>query len=76
MNYQKLEVETQPNDNDADGGAILLHFRAERLLLKYQINVLDFAIGLFDSSTEELELLKFVELPHSSVIEDTRTFLG
>ena len=76
LNYQKLGVEAQPNQNGEEGGSLLLTFQAEKLMLKYQINTLDFAIGLFKIADDGLELLKFVELPHSSVIEDTRTFLS
>ncbi|WP_210395097.1 hypothetical protein [Motiliproteus sediminis] len=76
LNYQKIAVEAQPNDNGDEGGSLQVTFLAERLMLKYQINSLDFALGLFDLSSDEMELLRLVELPHSSVIEDTRSFLG
>lgn len=76
LNYQKLEVVSERNLDGEEGGALLLRFVSEGLMLKYQLNTLEFTLGLFDISNGELELLRMIELPHSSVIEDTRSFLG
>ncbi|WP_207061153.1 hypothetical protein [Motiliproteus sp. SC1-56] len=76
LNHHKIKIETEaPVDGDA-GGSICLQFLAEGLMLKYQLNLYEFALGLFKTQGDELELIKLVELPHSSVIEDTRSFLG
>ncbi len=76
LNYHRVKVETDSQINGDTGGSIALRFADENYLLRYQVNAYDFALALFDTSGEAMELIKLVELPHSNVIEDTRTFLG
>ncbi|MCW8886116.1 MAG: hypothetical protein OQK12_12835 [Motiliproteus sp.] len=75
LNYHSVKIETEAAD-DGEGGSISLTFNDEAYLLKYQVNAYDFILGLFSIKDNPMELLSMVELPHSSVIEDTRTFLG
>ncbi len=76
LNYHAVKIETNDHVNGETGGAIALTFANEHYMLKYQLGSYDFTLGLFDTSGDTLELVKLFELPHSSVIEDTRTFLG
>ncbi|MEH6473884.1 MAG: hypothetical protein V7752_21905 [Halopseudomonas sp.] len=76
LDYHHIEITTQPNSDEEAGGCFDIHFQKEHYLIKYQISALTFSLSLFDTSDGQIKLLKQVELPHSDVIQDTRTFLG
>ena len=76
LNYHSVQIETQSLGDEEAGGSISLTFKDEAFLLKYQVNAYDFILGLFSIKDEPMELVSMVEIPHSSVVEDTRTFLG
>ena len=76
LNYHSVKIQTEPRIEGESGGTIALSFSSENYMLRYRLTTHDFSLGLFDTSSDTLELVKLVELPHSSVIEDTRTFLG
>jgi hypothetical protein len=76
LDHHCARIETQPNQDGEAGGRFDILFDKERYLLRYQLSELVFSLALFSTDEESLELLKLVELPHSEVIEDTRTFLG
>ena len=77
LDYHSITIETEAfNADNEGGGCFMIHFEREHYMLKYQISTLSFSLGLFSTEGQEMQLLKLVELPHSDVIEDTRTFLG
>ncbi len=76
LNPRLLSIETDTHDDIEGGGNISLSFKDDGYLLKYRLNLISFTLGLFQTTEDGLELLKMVELPHSSVLEETRTFLG
>ena len=76
LDYHHIRIETQAAEVDEVGGSFAITFERQGFMLKYQISELAFSLALFNVAGSEAELLKLVELPHSDVIEDTRTFLG
>lgn len=76
LNHHHIEINTKPNDDSQAGGSLNILFQNEHYLIEYQISVRLFSLALFDTSETPMTLLKRVDLPHSEVIEDTRTFLG
>ncbi len=78
--YRKLDHQKQTVTAHADieGGSSVgmdIAFIKENLVFKYQVNELDITLGIFDSSHEELELIKMLKLPHSSLFHETPTLL-
>ncbi|WP_421863045.1 hypothetical protein [Motiliproteus sp.] len=76
LDYHHVRIETKPNGDESVGGSFSITFEKQHYRLEYHLTELVFALALFDCSGDKAELLKMVELPHSDVIEDTRTFLG
>ncbi len=76
LDHHQVSINTQANGADQAGGSFSIRFEKECYLLEYQIADWMFSLALFDTSNGAAILLKRVEIPHSDVIEDTRTFLG
>ncbi len=76
LDHHHTKITTEPNSEAEAGGSFSIQFQKEHYLIQYQISEQLFSLALFDTKGTERELLRRVELPHSEVIEDTRTFLG
>lgn len=76
LDHHHTEINTEPNSDAEAGGCFSIHFQNEHYLIQYQISEQVFSLTLFDTKETKRALLKRVDLPHSEVIEDTRTFLG
>jgi len=75
LDHHHVDIKTEPSADAKAGGSLSIHFHNEHYLLEYQISEPQFSLALFDTSESPMTLLKRVDLPHSEVIEDTRTFL-
>ncbi len=76
LDHRKASIQTSSNGDNEVGGSLNIHFESEHYLLKYNIGDNAFSLELFDTRDDKPKLLKQVELLHSDVIEDTRSFLG
>ncbi|WP_133297394.1 hypothetical protein [Motiliproteus coralliicola] len=76
LDYHHVKIETTSNGDDEVGGSLSITFEKQHYQLQYRFTEQVFSLTLFDTAADENKLLKRVELPHSDVIEDTRTFLG
>lgn len=76
LDHHNVGIKTEPNQDTDAGGSFSIHFKSEHYLISYQIAEQMFSLSLFDTTKTEIALLKRVDLPHSEVIEETKTFLG
>jgi hypothetical protein len=75
LNHHNIRIETAPLIDGDDAVAMAITFLDEQIMLKYRITNFDFTLGLLDISDSKLELLKLVEIPHSSIIDDSGSFM-
>ncbi len=76
LDHHRIKIKTTPSDDAQAGGSLSIHFQHEHYLIEYQISEPLFSLALFDTRKTPMTLLKRVDLPHSEVLEDTRSFLG
>lgn len=74
LNYHKVNIETEAF-KDEDGGTFTLRFEEDGYMLRYSIDNYELSIGVFSTRTETMELLKLIELPHSSMVGDRCCFI-
>ncbi|MFT6916386.1 MAG: hypothetical protein ACJAWL_002721 [Motiliproteus sp.] len=75
LDYHQVDFKTEPNAETQAGGSFSIHFQHEHCLIEYQLSEQLFSLAVFDTTGNKTRLLKRINLPHSDVLEGTRTFL-